>query len=212
MSVEERSPGLPRGAARRTVDLVAASLLIAVTSPLLVAGALAVLITSGRPVLFGHRRLGRGGRRFRCWKLRTMAVDAERRLDERPELRRRYIENGYKLATPDDPRVTRVGRWLRRSYVDELPQLFNVFAGTMSLIGPRPIVPEELAEFGEDRDTLLWVKPGIFGEWTSRGPDRPVYPERARLELDYVRHRTLGRELRILARSIPVVLRGEPPP
>lgn len=194
---------------RRIVDVIGAAILLVLASPLLVLGALAVWLDSGRPVLFGHVRLGQGGREFRCWKLRTMVVDAEERLEREPALKKRYIENGYKLPEWADPRITRAGRWLRRTYVDELPQLFNVLGGSMSLVGPRPVVRGELEWYGDAAAELLSEKPGIFGEWTSRGANRPDYPERARLELEYVRSRSPLRDLRILARSIPVVLRGQ---
>ncbi|HEX6939830.1 MAG TPA: sugar transferase [Longimicrobiales bacterium] len=198
-----------RGLARRAADILGASILLVLTAPLLAAAALAVVIGSGRPVLFGHVRLGRGGRPFRCWKLRTMVVDAEAQLERDAALRRRYIECGFKIPLSEDPRVTRVGRWLRRTHLDELPQLFNVLRGEMSLVGPRPIVRDELEWFGADAAVLLSEKPGIFGEWASRGRRRPGYPERARLELQYVRNRTLGRDLRILLRSIPAVFGGQ---
>lgn len=192
----------------RVVEVILALALALVTLPLLALAALAVLISSGRPVFYGHERVGRGGRAFRCWKLRTMRVDAESRLHEDPELRDRYRSNGYKLPTDEDPRVTPVGGWLRRSYLDELPQLFNVLGGSMSLVGPRPVVRQELEEFDGEVDLLLSTRPGIFGAWNSRGPRRPPYPDRARLELEYIRTRSLRRDVKILARSLPVVLRG----
>lgn len=193
---------------RRLLDVGGALLLLVLTVPLLVVGVLVVLVGSGWPVFFGHERVGLGGRRFRCWKLRTMELGAERRLAEEPELQAWYRRNGFKLAAHEDPRVTAVGRWLRRTYLDELPQLFNVLNGTMSLVGPRPVVREELVHFEPAVGELLSVKPGIFGEWNSRGRRRPDYPERARLELEYVRRRSLRRDLRILLRSVPAVLRG----
>lgn len=194
---------------RRTGDVAGAVLLLGLALPLLALSALAVLVTSGRPVFFGHERLGRHGRPFRCWKLRTMVVGAEDRLREDPSLRRRYVQNGFKIPEEEDPRVTPVGRWLRRRHLDELPQLVNVLNGTMSLVGPRPLVREELSRYGQDAQELLSVKPGIVGEWASRGRARPTYPERAELELRYVRERSPGRDLRILARSVGAVLRGQ---
>ncbi len=195
---------------RRLGDIAGASVLLVVLLPLLAVAALAVLIESGRPIFFGHLRLGRGGRLYRCWKLRTMHVGAEARLEREPHLKERYVQNGYKLPSAIDPRVTKIGRVLRRTYVDEIPQLLNVLHGSMSLIGPRPIVPAELAWYGSNSKELLQSKPGIFGEWTSRGDARPSYPERAHMELNYVRRRTLGADLAILLRTIPVVLRGQP--
>lgn len=201
---------MPRGwGGKRLFDVSVALILLVVTMPVLVIVAAVVWLGSGRPILFGHRRLGRDGRVFHCWKFRTMAVDAERQLDRDPDLKAQHRTNGFKLPNGHDPRVTRVGKWLRRSYVDELPQLFNVLNGTMSLVGPRPIVPEELECFGPWGHELLAIKPGIFGAWTVMGGDRPDYPERAGLELSYVRDHTLARDLAILFRSVPVVLRGE---
>ena len=194
---------------RRAADIVGAAVLLVLLSPALLLGAAAVLIGSGRPAFFGHARLGRRGRVFRCWKLRTMCVEAEHDLQRRPTLHRAYVENGFKLPNAADPRITTVGQLLRRTYIDEIPQLLNVLEGSMSLVGPRPIVPDELTHYGRHADELLAIKPGIVGAWTSRGRRRPDYPERARIELEYVRHRTPGRDLAILARTVPVVLRGQ---
>jgi lipopolysaccharide/colanic/teichoic acid biosynthesis glycosyltransferase len=105
--------------------------------------------------------------------------------------------------------VTAWGRWLRRTYVDEIPQLFNVLVGCMSLVGPRPVVPDELDLFGSERSLLLDHKPGVFGAWNSLGRARPPYPERAQIELDYVRRRTGLGDLRILLRSVWAVLQGQ---
>jgi lipopolysaccharide/colanic/teichoic acid biosynthesis glycosyltransferase len=197
------------GAGRRIVDVAGASLLLLLALPLLLLGVLAVLVGSGRPVFFGHRRVGRDGRPFRCWKLRTMTRGAELWLAADPLLRERHATNGFKLPIREDPRITPVGRWLRRTHIDELPQLANVLAGSMSLVGPRPVVERELAHYGDAAAELLSTRPGIFGAWTSRGRARPSYPERARLELAYVRTRTLRGDVAILLRSVPVVLRGQ---
>ena len=128
--------GAMQGSVARIADLGGACLLFVLASPLLAAGAALVLVTSGRPALFGHVRVGRRGRPFRCWKLRTMRSDAEELLVADPELRRRYVEHGFKLPSAQDPRVLPGGAWLRRLYVDELPQLWNVIRGDMSLVGP----------------------------------------------------------------------------
>ncbi len=194
---------------RRLFDVSMALLLAILSAPVLLAGMAVVLLAGGRPVFFGHRRLGRGGRQFRCWKLRTMAVGAEEVLEHDAALRESHRKNGFKLPASRDPRVPGWGRILRLTYVDEIPQLFNVLAGHMSLVGPRPIVPEELELFGAERDVLLSVKPGVFGAWNSRGRDRPPYPERADLEVAYVRGRSWIRDIRILARSIRAVLQGQ---
>lgn len=194
---------------RRIADMVGAGALLVLLAPVLLLGALAVLAIDGRPVFFGHGRIGRGGRRFRCWKLRTMRIDAEQRLEREPDLKHHYVSNGFKLPNGRDPRVTRLGRLLRRTYVDEIPQLFNVLNGTMSLVGPRPVVPAELGEYGPGARELLERRPGVVGEWTSHGRTRPAYPERADVELEYLRNPSPIRDLRILVRTIPVVLRGQ---
>ncbi|MEX2283318.1 MAG: sugar transferase [Gemmatimonadota bacterium] len=193
---------------RRGFDIAIASSLFVVLSPLLLLAIVAVACT-GRPIFFGHRRLGLDGVPFLCWKLRTMTPDAEELLDREPDLRERYRRNGFKLPVSEDPRITLVGGVLRRTYIDEIPQLYNVLCGEMSVIGPRPIVEAELRNYGKRGPELLRVKPGLLGAWTSLGRSRPSYPQRAYLELDYVNRRSVLRDLRILVRSVPVVLRGQ---
>lgn len=204
--VPGRESRLHRGA-----EVVIATLLLLIASPILLLAALAVLLFSGTPILYGHVRVGRDGKPFRCWKLRTMAANAEERLNGDALLRRRYVRNGYKLPEDEDPRVTRIGRLIRRTYIDELPQLVNVLNGTMSLVGPRPVIEEELSEFEPDTRELISLRPGIFGAWTCLGRSRPAYPERARIEIDYVRNRSMRADATILLRSLPVVLRGQRP-
>jgi lipopolysaccharide/colanic/teichoic acid biosynthesis glycosyltransferase len=194
---------------RRAADVVGAVILLVLFAPFLLFAVIAVLVGSGRPVFFRQKRLGKDGQVFRCWKLRTMNVGAEHELEREPLLKLQYVANGFKLPNGKDPRITREGRWLRRTYLDEVPQLFNVLDGSMSLIGPRPIVPDELVHYGGEGDELLRTKPGIVGAWTSHGRRRPDYPERARVELEYVRNRSTRRDLAIMLRSIPVVLRGQ---
>jgi lipopolysaccharide/colanic/teichoic acid biosynthesis glycosyltransferase len=138
-----------------------------------------------------------------------MRVDAEEVLALRPELRHLHRQNGFKLPASHDPRIVPGGRWLRKTHLDELPQLFNVLLGDMSLVGPRPIVAEELDLFGNDAELLLSVRPGIFGAWTSMGRRRPAYPERALVEIEWVRTRSAWKDGLILLRSVGVVLRGQ---
>lgn len=198
-----------RAGLARTLDLIGASILLLLSFPLLLLGVALVLASSGRPVFFGHVRVGRGGRRFRCWKLRTMRSDAEERLADDEDLHRTYVEHGFKLPIDKDPRVFPLGGWLRRLHIDELPQLWNVIRGEMALVGPRPIVPNELAMFGEHALALLGRRPGVFGEWTSRGRRRPPYPERVRVEMEYVNDPSVTRSVRILVRTVGVLLVGQ---
>jgi undecaprenyl-phosphate galactose phosphotransferase len=194
---------------RRLLDIAGAVILVVLSAPILLVGMLVVRLADGRPIFFGHQRLGRNGQPFRCWKLRTMSVGAEEALERDPTLHRLHRHNDFKLPSSHDPRVAPWGRLLRRTYVDETPQLFNVLAGRMSLVGPRPIVREELELFGPDGEALLTVKPGIFGAWSSLGRSRPPYPLRAQMELEYVRERTWRHDVRILARSVRAVLQGQ---
>lgn len=176
-------------------------------SPLLFLIALAVLIDSGWPVFYGHRRVGEGGRHFRCWKFRTMHRDADRLLEDfiarDPELQREWEQN-FKLRR--DPRVTRVGRFLRRTSLDELPQLINVLKGEMSLVGPRPIVDSEVVRYGEEFDLYRRVRPGISGLWQIRGRNDTSYAERVRLDSQYVRNWSIWLDLVILWRTVICVL------
>ena len=139
-----------------------------------------------------------------------MVVDAEEWLDRDPQLKARYKGNGYKLNRAHDPRVTPLGHFLRFSHLDELPQLINVLRGEMSLVGPRPIVEDELEWYGEAKHELLSVRPGVFGPWTGQGKARAAYPGRAEIELGYVRDHSVLKDVTILLRNVPVVLTGQP--
>ena len=194
---------------KRVFDVAVASLLLLAVAPILAACALAVRLTSKGPAIFGHQRYGRGGTTFNCLKLRTMVAHAEAWLAEDEDLRALHRQNDFKLPVAEDPRVTRIGRFLRVSHIDELPQLINVLRGEMSLVGPRPVVEEELEWYGDRVGDFLAVRPGIFGLWTAQGHKRVEYPARASAELAYVDNSSLVGDLGILLRHVPVVLRGQ---
>jgi lipopolysaccharide/colanic/teichoic acid biosynthesis glycosyltransferase len=158
-------------------------------------------------VLFAQERLGLGGQRFRLLKFRSMVHDAERRLRQHPDLYGEYLRNDYKLPEDRDPRITRLGRFLRKSSLDELPQLWNVLRGEMTLVGPRPIVPEEIERYRPYADILLSVKPGLTGSWQVSGRSQLAYPARAFLDLDYIARHTLRQDLGILVKTLPAVVR-----
>ncbi|MBN1977020.1 MAG: sugar transferase [Anaerolineae bacterium] len=172
-------------------------------SPLLLLVALAVKLDSPGPVIYRRRVMGVGGREFDAFKFRTMRVDGDEILAARPELKAALTSN-HKLK--DDPRVTRVGKVLRRFSIDELPQLFNVLRGEMSLVGPRMISPPEMAEYGKWGMNLLTVKPGLTGLWQVSGRADVSYEERVRLDMHYIRNWTIWLDLQLLMRTIPVVL------
>lgn len=192
-----------RRVAKRCFDVVAASLMLLVTLPLIVLSALTIRVRTGPGVLFRQERVGRGGRTFTVYKLRTMVPGAE---DQLESLRERNEAAGPMFKIADDPRVTPVGRVLRRLSIDELPQLFNVLVGDMSLVGPRPALPAEASEWDEVLRERLRVKPGITGEWQVSGRYQASIEEYARLDLHYVDNWSLVRDLVILLRTVPAVI------
>ena len=192
---------------KRVFDVVFASLALVLVAPLLLLLAIAIRIDSPGQVLFSQPRVGRGGKLFACYKLRTMCKDAEARLHADPLLRAAYLANHFKLPSASDARVTRLGRFLRVSSLDELPQLWNVIRGDMSLVGPRPIVAQELFQYGAaDRAVLLSMRPGITGAWAVAGRSRIVYPRRAAIEVAYVRAWSLRRDAMILLKTVSAVM------
>jgi lipopolysaccharide/colanic/teichoic acid biosynthesis glycosyltransferase len=194
--------------AKRALDLTVtiASLPLVGVVGLVIAGLVAA--TSRGPVFFHQERVGLGGRRFRMVKFRTMLVDAEERLRRDPALWNDYVRNDFKLPDGRDPRVTAVGWFLRRSSLDELPQLLNVLRGEMSLVGPRPIVPEEVEKYGTDEDAYTAVKPGITGWWQVNGRSGVGYPERVDLDREYASTWTFWLDVQILLRTPLTVLRA----
>ncbi|HJQ85001.1 MAG TPA: sugar transferase [Candidatus Binatia bacterium] len=191
----------------RALDVLGAAVLLVLLAPLLALVALLVAWRMGRPVIFRQKRLGQFAIPFALYKFRSMVPDADDILHASPDVYRRYVESNYKLLESEDPRITPLGRLLRRTSLDELPQLWNVLRGEMTLVGPRPIVPEELAEYGEYGRMLLRAKPGLTGAWQVGGRSDIPYPERARMDLRYVASRSLGRDVAILLRTVPAVLR-----
>lgn len=192
--------------AKRAIDVSVSALAMFFAAPLLLLIALAIRLHDGGPVFFGHRRLGMGGAEFICWKFRTMAVNSDQLLADylaSDESARREWEACRKLK--NDPRVTPVGRLLRATSLDEIPQLWNVLRGTMSLVGPRPIVTEEISRYGSDYAHYVSLRPGITGLWQVSGRSDTTYRERISLDRDYVMRWSLTRDLNILVLTIPAV-------
>ena len=177
-------------------------------SPLLVYIAYRIKKDDPGPVIFKHMRVGKNGKQFPCYKFRSMCVDAkqmlEKHLKENPEARIEW-ERDFKLK--NDPRVTPIGEFLRRTSLDELPQIFNVLKGEMSLVGPRPIVKEEVPRYGKHIKKYYSVKPGITGLWQVSGRSDISYPERVALDVEYVVNRNLLKEIKILINTFDVVFR-----
>ena len=193
---------------KRAFDVVVALTMLVLLAVPIVLIALAVKITSRGPVLFVQQRYGKNKRLFRMYKFRSMRVDAEAELRRKPELYEEYLRGNFKLPEDRDPRITALGRLLRKSSLDELPQVWNVLRGDMSVVGPRPIVPAEVGQYQAVASLLLALKPGLTSMWVVEGRSSVGYPRRAQLELQYVRNWSLFRDLMILLRTVPVVLRG----
>jgi lipopolysaccharide/colanic/teichoic acid biosynthesis glycosyltransferase len=180
--------------------------IVALLSPLFLAIAVLILITTGSPVIYRRRVVGRGGVEFDAFKFRTMVNGAERVLEQDERLRNAFTVN-WKLFA--DPRVTRTGRVLRKYSLDELPQLFNVLRGEMSLIGPRMISPPEVPRYASLSAKLLSVRPGLTGLWQVSGRQSVSYARRIELDMTYVDECSLAMDFSILLRTVPVVLKAE---
>ncbi|WP_112320889.1 sugar transferase [Oceanibium sediminis] len=193
---------------KRFLDIVAVLAAAPLVAPLVVVLAL-VLRAQGQAAFYSHARVGRGGVVFRCWKLQTMVADAERslarHLARNPAAAREWLRH-RKLR--HDPRVTRFGRFLRKTSLDELPQLYNVLRGDMSLVGPRPITAQELRAYGSNARAYLAVTPGITGLWQIRGRNRLAMDQRIACDVEYARDLSLWRDGWILLRTVPAVLSG----
>jgi len=193
-------------AMKRAMDVAVSGLMLALLSPLLALSAIVILIDSGGPVFFRQTRAGKGGAPFTVLKFRTMVVDAEERLSELVDLES-LDEPAFKI--PDDPRVTRAGRLLRRTSIDELPQLINVLLGHMSLVGPRPEEEAVVALYDERQRIRLMVKPGLTGPMQVYGRGDLSFEERLAMERDYLDNLSLTGDLAILLRTPRAIVRGD---
>lgn len=207
-----QSSGAPAGTpmlrpAERIFDIIIASLALLFTGPLLLVVALGVKLYDGGPALFSHTRIGRGARPFQCLKFRSMVVNAEERLTtlltSDPAAAAEWARD-HKLKS--DPRITPLGDFLRRSSLDELPQLINVLRGDMSIVGPRPIVHAEVSRYGRRFEHYCAVRPGITGLWQVSGRNDTSYRRRVAMDAFYARNKTLGWDIKIILLTIPAVL------
>jgi exopolysaccharide biosynthesis polyprenyl glycosylphosphotransferase len=195
--------------AKRIMDIVLASIMLVAALPVMLLLAMAIKLDSPGPIIFRQTRVGRGGRRFTFYKFRSMYHNSD------PQVHQQFVRNLingnhsgkiYKLA--EDKRITRVGRFLRRTSLDELPQLWNVLKGDMSLVGPRPPIPYEVAEYKEWHKQRLTVTPGLTGLWQVTARSSVSFDEMVALDLEYVRRQSLALDIKILLLTIPAVLSG----
>lgn len=191
---------------KRALDLVGGSLALALSAPFIGLAAIAIAATSRGPVFFRQTRCGLHGRRFEMLKLRTMTADAEEKLASLAHLNEM---SGPVFKIKDDPRVTPIGAWLRRFSIDELPQLWNVVRGDMSLVGPRPPIPREVAQYSTNHQRRLAMRPGLTGAWQVGGRNRVSdFAEWVKLDLEYIDNWSIALDLKILLRTVPAVVNG----
>ena len=192
---------------KRVFDVILSGLAIVVLSPLMLGLAIAVR-SDGGPAIYSQKRVGKNGKHFRIYKFRSMCVNADS-----PEMLAKLAAmnemDGPAFKIKNDPRITKVGRFIRRTSLDELPQLFNILAGTLSLVGPRPVLQEETELYGDKRSLLLSCKPGLTGLWQVRGRSNVTYEDgrRQALELNYISHRGLWLDIKILFWTVGAVVR-----
>jgi len=191
---------------KRTIDVLVAALGLVAVAPLLALAAIWIRLDSAGPMIYSALRVGRKGKRFRCYKLRTMVDDADARKEK---LRETNERNGPFFKMENDPRITRAGRWLRKYSIDELPQLVNVLAGNMSLVGPRPHPLDDFERYSLDNMRRLDVRPGVTGLWQVMARQDPSFETTMALDLKYIEGWSLWQDLKILLRTIPVVVRAD---
>ncbi len=192
---------------KRLIDIVGAIIGLIVFSPFFIIIPLLYQFGDAKgQVFFKQKRIGKDGQIFYIYKFRSMVMNAEEKLKANKKLYEKYLINNYKLEQHEDPRITKVGRFLRKTSLDELPQFINVLKGDMSLVGPRPVVREELKEYGSRTSDFLSVKPGVTGYWQVSGRSDVGYPERVDIELYYIYNQSLKLDIVILFKTVLLVL------
>ena len=206
LHAEAPTLSVPRPPPISPLDRIGALVLTVLFSPVLVVVAVLVKLSDGGPVFFRQERVGLDGEIFRMTKFRSMAVDAEARLEALREQASDGVDRGVLFKVRDDPRVTPIGRFIRRYSIDELPQLFNVLAGRMSLVGPRPPLPAEVEQYEHDVHRRLLVKPGMTGLWQINGRSDLTWEQSVRFDLYYVENWSVAQDLVILWRTFHAVV------
>jgi len=191
---------------KRVFDVISSGMALVVLSPIFAIIALLVASTSRGPVFFVHHRVGRYGKELRIFKFRTMVNNAEAMLVDLPVELKEEFATKFKLDK--DPRITKIGAFLRKSSLDELPQLVNIFLGDMSLVGPRPITDIELEKYGDNKDLFLSAMPGLTGYWQAYARNDCTYERRMEMELFYINNASLLWDLKIILATVVAVVRG----
>lgn len=192
---------------KRAFDFIVALIASVITIPVFLLIAIVIKVDSRGPVFFVHHRVGKNGKPLSLLKFRTMVVGAEEMIKNfNPEQEKEWQEN-FKLE--NDPRITRIGKFLRKTSLDELPQLYNILIGNLSFVGPRPVTKEEIEKYGENKVKVLSVTPGLTGWWACNGRSNIDYEERMKLELYYVDHASLSLDIKILFKTVGVIATHE---
>ncbi|WP_139903845.1 sugar transferase [Clostridium thermarum] len=189
---------------KRVLDIIGGVVGLILFSPLILIVAIIIKLDSKGPAIFGHNRLGKNGKIIKVYKFRSMVHNADELLNNLSEEEKKEFEKNFKLE--NDPRITRIGGFLRKTSIDELPQFFNVLIGNMTLVGPRPIVEKELEKYGKYKDKLLSVKPGLTGNWQVSGRSDTTYEERVMLDMEYIDKRSIWNDIKIMIKTVYVVL------
>ena len=192
---------------KRAIDVIISLIGLILLSPIFLLLAIIIKIDSKGPVFFSHTRYGKNGKKFKMYKFRTMYENAQDMIkDFTPEQMKEWKEN-FKLK--DDPRITKVGKFLRKTSLDELPQIVNIIKGDLSIIGPRPEIEEELEKYGDNKDKFLSVTPGLTGYWQANGRSSTTYEQRMEMELYYIDHISPKLDVKIFFKTIESVIKKE---
>lgn len=192
---------------KRIFDIISSLIGIIVLSPIFIIISIIIRLDSEGKAIFGHNRLGKNGKIIKVYKFRTMVKDAQEILRNLPPEQKRKFEENFKFD--NDPRITRIGRFLRETSLDELPQLFNILIGNMSVVGPRPIVEKEIEKYEIYGEKLLTIKPGLTGNWQANGRSNTTYEERVQLDMEYIDDRSFWLDIKIILKTVISVLKKE---
>ncbi|MCW0953066.1 sugar transferase [Weissella ceti] len=196
--------------AKRFLDISVAIFALIIFAPIFAIVMCFYMFGSNKgPIFYRQERIGYHHKPFKIYKFRSMVVNAEQKLLENEKLYAKFVENGYKLPTEEDPRITKFGVFIRKTSIDELPQFLNILKGDMSIIGPRPVVERELVEYGDEVEEFLSVKPGAMGLWQATGRSTIQYPERATLELKYAKEANMWFDFKIIFKTIAAIFQRD---
>ena len=192
---------------KRIADIIGGIIGLILLSPVFLILAICIKIDSKGPVIFAHKRIGKNGKEFNMYKFRSMYENAEEMIENFNEEQKIEWQENFKLE--NDPRITKVGKFLRKTSLDELPQILNIIKGDLSIIGPRPIVDEELKKYGDNKEKFLSITPGLTGYWQANGRSNTTYEERMQMELYYIDNQSLLLDIKIFFKTIVSVIKKE---